>query len=242
VNAERLRAERDGARAELVQFTRIAAHDLKGPLQTMSTLIQLFAARQQGRLDARDQDLLDQVVSAASHMSHMIDGLLRYSRIASAGVSCRRVDLEPIAQAAVTQLEFQIRAAGAEVRCGTLRKVWGDPALLQQVFEQLIENALKFKSARPLRIEIDAERKADEWIVTVRDNGIGIEPQHFERIFELFQRLHTNEEIPGVGVGLAICRKILDSHGGRIWVESKAEQGATFRFALPANGVKAAYP
>jgi light-regulated signal transduction histidine kinase (bacteriophytochrome) len=166
-------------------------------------------------------------------MRTLIDNLLAYSRLGTYGNPFAPADCEAILQLALANLRVVIEESGAVVTHDPLPTVWADATQLLQIFQNLLGNAIKFRSAAPPTIHIGATRAADAWVLAVRDNGIGIEPQYAERIFVIFQRLHTRVEYPGTGIGLALCKKIVERHGGRIWVESALGGGATFLFTLP---------
>ena len=220
--------------AELEEFSYVVAHDLKEPLRTVAGFTQLLAQRYKGRLDAAADQFIDRAVSGAVRMQQLIDDLLAYSRLGSQQIGAAPVRCETVFQNALANLHAAIEASGAEVLHDPLPEVTGDALELSQLFQNLIGNALKFHGQEPLHVQVSAERKDDEWLVSVRDNGIGIDAQHTRRIFQVFQRLHSRTAYPGSCIGLAICKKIVERHGGRIWVESEPGKGATFLFTLPA--------
>jgi PAS domain S-box-containing protein len=219
--------------AELEQFAYVASHDLQEPLRAVAGCAQILAQRYRGKLDADADNLIAHIVAGSSRMKALIEGLLSLSRVGSQQHAASSVDLAGCFQQALDNLQASIKEHAATVTAEPLPRVRGDALQLAQLFQNLIGNALKYRSAETPRITVTAKRVGDSQQVSVRDNGIGIEPQYFERIFGVFQRLHTREEYPGTGIGLAICRKIVERHRGRIWLESAPGQGTTFHFTLP---------
>lgn len=217
---------------DLSQFSYVAAHDLQTPLRNIRTAAQLLARRYQSVLEPTAGELVQAVVSGAQKMQELISALLAYAR---EGESVGRsiVELSAVMQNVLATLQPQIESTSAQIRCGDLPAIRGDFLHVSQLFQNLIENALKYRSQEPPLVEINAQRQPDEWLFTLRDNGIGIPPAQHEMIFAPLRRLH-GEEIPGTGMGLAICRKIVERLGGRIWVESHPGWGAVFYFTLPA--------
>lgn len=201
----------------------------------VASYVQLLARRYRGRLDADADEFIAFAVDGATRMQRLIQDLLAYARVGRAGRAPIVTHLGHCAQTAVTQLQEAIVESDARVRVNADCEVMAVPSLLTQLFQNLIANALKFRDEEAPRIDIDAVREGPMWHVRVRDNGIGIEPQHRERVFAIFQRLHTRREYPGTGIGLAICRKIVEGLGGRIWVESEPGQGSIFHFTVPAT-------
>jgi PAS domain S-box-containing protein len=219
--------------AELEQFAYVASHDLQEPLRGIAGLVQLLQRRYQGQLDSRADEYIEHIVDGTQRMQMLINDLLTYSRIGRRGEPIQPTEAEAALQAALENLTVAIQEFGASIVNESLPTVWADSIQLTQLFQNLIGNALKFKSERPPKIRIGVTDVGDFWQFSIQDNGIGIEPQYFERIFQVFQRLHTRREYSGTGIGLAICKKIVERHGGRIWVESETGQGATFYFTLP---------
>jgi PAS domain S-box-containing protein len=220
--------------AELEQFAYVASHDLQEPLRKVASYCQLLQRRYQGKLDEDADAFIGYAVEGAARMKQLIEDLLSYSRMTRKELVLAPVDLAVPVNRALENLELAVRDAGADVVVAPLPKIRGDAALLTQVFQNFLGNALKFRAERVPRVEVSAERSGDFWTVTVADNGIGIDPKHFDRLFQIFQRLHTRREYAGSGIGLSICRKIIERHGGRVWVESKPGEGARFRFTLKA--------
>jgi PAS domain S-box-containing protein len=218
--------------ADLAQFAYVASHDLKEPLRAVSGCVGLLKGHYEGKLDERSGEYMTHIVDGAARMESLIDGLLAFSRVGTHGGELQSVECAKALGTALQNLAAAIEESGAVVTHDTLPAVNGDLAQLVSLFQNLIGNALKFRQKAPPRIHVSAERNGTHWRFSVRDNGIGIAPQYFERIFGVFQRLHTRREYPGTGIGLALCKKIVERHGGRIWVESVLGEGATFCFSL----------
>lgn len=218
---------------ELEQFAFVASHDLQEPLRTISCFLQLLSSNYKGKLDARADEYIQFAVDGAQRMQKLILDLLHFSRTTRSYSESRSIRVADMVEIAVSNLQAVIQASGAEVKLDPLPTVLSRDTQLAQVFQNLISNAIKFRSERPPVVQIYVERLGEEWIFRVKDNGIGFSKDHAERIFLIFQRLHTWEEYPGTGVGLAICKKIVEAHGGRIWAEAELGRGATFSFTLP---------
>lgn len=219
--------------ADLEQFAYVASHDLKEPLRAISGSIQVFRAQFQDKVGKEADDVINHTVEGAARMQALIDDLLTYSRLTTSEGPMESTDCEPVLVEALRNLETAVKDSGAVVTTGKLPTVKANRTELLQVFQNLVSNALKYRSERTPKIHVDAEDRGREWVISVRDNGIGIAPQYVDRIFRIFQRLHTRREYPGTGIGLAVCKKIVERHGGRIWVESELEEGSTFYFTLP---------
>jgi light-regulated signal transduction histidine kinase (bacteriophytochrome) len=219
--------------AELEQFAYVASHDLQEPLRMVASYTKLLEKRYQGRLDADADDFINYVVDGATRMQQLINSLLDYSRVGTRGRDFTSTSCEKILKEAQANLEVSIQESGARITHDTLPTVRADTLQLIQLFQNLIGNAIRFRSEKPPEIHICAEQRDDNWLFSIRDNGIGMESQYFDRIFVIFQRLHTRAEYAGTGIGLAICKKIVERHGGRIWVESELGKGSTFFFTLP---------
>jgi len=225
--------ELERSNSELEQFAYVASHDLQEPLRMVSSYTQLVMRRYNDKLDKDAREFMNYVVDGAARMKQLLEDLLAYSRVGTRGKEFAPLEMEAVVRRAVTNLRAAIEEASATVTWEALPRLEGDDLQLSQLFQNLIGNALKFRSASVPRVTISAAEKADDWEIVVQDNGIGIEPQYYERIFMVFQRLHNKAEYPGTGIGLAICKKVVERHGGRIWVESKPGEGSAFHFTLP---------
>lgn len=222
--------------AELQQFASVASHDLQEPLRVVSGMVQLLERRYHDQLDERAIDYIHRAVDASERMANLINDLLAFSRVGSRGKPFEPVDCQDALRLAMDNLAVAVEESGARVTADALPVVQADASQLVQVFQNLIGNAIKFCGEQPPIIHIGAALINAEWQISVSDNGIGIEPRYFERIFTIFQRLHLRTEYPGSGIGLAICKKIVERHRGRIWVESEPGQGTTFIFTFPQKG------
>jgi len=225
--------ELERSNQELEQFAYVASHDLQEPLRMVSSYTQLLEKRYGSSLDQDAKDFIHFAVDGAQRMRQLINDLLAFSRVQSHGMPFKRVDLNDVFDAACSNMSVAIQESAARLTHDRLPTVVADEAQMTSVFQNLIANAIKFRSERPLRIHVSTHDQDNEWMLCVADNGIGIDSAFHDRIFILFQRLHTRSEHPGTGIGLALCRRILERHGGRIWVESVEGEGATFRFTLP---------
>ena len=233
---ERKRAEEDLRRsnAELQQFAYVASHDLQEPLRMVASFTQLLAQRYRGKLDKDADEFIGYAVDGAKRMQHLIEDLLAYSRVGTCAKEPRLCSTGDLVRDAVRQLTITVHENSAVISYSNLPEIVCDDLQLTSVFQNLIGNAIKFHAPGiPPVVEISAARSGAEWIFSVKDNGIGIEPRHFERVFQVFQRLQTRESHSGNGIGLSICKKIVERHGGRIWLESEPGSGTTFYFALP---------
>jgi PAS domain S-box-containing protein len=222
---------------ELERFAYIASHDLQEPLRMVASYTQLLARRYRGKLDEDADEFIGYAVNGANRMQQLIRDLLEYSRVGTRGGAFVPVDCAELVATVIGDLGAAIEEANATVAYGSLPTVSADWSQLRQLFQNLVENALKYRSDAPPTVQIDASQEGDAWHFVVRDNGIGIAPEYADRIFVIFQRLHTQAEYPGTGIGLAVCKRIVERHGGRIWVESAAGEGAAFHFTLPAREV-----
>jgi signal transduction histidine kinase len=234
-------AELTRSNQELEQFAYVASHDLQEPLRKVSSFAQLLASQYRGKLDADADEFLGYMVDGARRMQSLIQNLLSYSRLGRKGTPFALVDVNLVLEQALFNLQGAMDDSGAEITSCPLPTVLADEAQLVQLFQNLIGNAIKFHGTEKTRIQIGAESNGTACTFSVRDNGIGIDPQYAERIFQIFQRLHTREEYPGTGIGLSFCKKIVERHGGRIWVESQLpvhgiSTGTAFHFTLPQNG------
>ena len=219
---------------DLEQFAYVASHDLQEPLRTVTSYVQLLARRYKGKLDADADEFIGFAADGAVRMWNLVNDLLTYSRVGMQRNEFEPADSEAALAQSVNDLKVAIEETGALVTHDPLPTVMADPPQLGQLFRNLIGNAIKFRSSEPPRVHISASRTGNGWTFSVRDNGIGIAQDYSERIFVIFQRLHNREEYAGTGIGLAVCKKIVERHGGRIWVKSDAGKGATFYFILPA--------
>jgi chemotaxis family two-component system sensor kinase Cph1 len=222
--------------AELKKFAYVASHDLQEPLNQVANYVQLLEMRYKSALDADAKEFIGYAVEGVSLMQTLIDDVLAYSKVDTQAIAFQLTEVEIPLERALSNLRQRIAGTGATITHDALPTVMADSTQLMQLFQNLIGNAIKFRSDKPLEIHVGAERLEDEWLFSVRDNGIGLDPQFSDRIFIIFQRLHTRDEYPGTGMGLAICKKIIECHRGRIWVESQLGQGATFYLTIPAGG------
>ena len=218
---------------ELEQFAYVASHDLQEPLRMVASYTQLIAQRYRGKLDADADEFINYAVDGATRMQAIINDLLALSRVSTRNTAFSKVDAKLALDKALANLRLVIGETGAVISCDSLPTLNADGSQLTQLFQNLIGNAIKFCGSNSPCVEIGAEQQDGEWMFHVRDNGIGIAPEYFERIFLMFQRLHTKKEYPGTGIGLTICKKIIERHGGRIWIESKPGKGTTFYFTIP---------
>jgi PAS domain S-box-containing protein len=221
--------------AELEQFAYVSSHDLQESLRMISSYLQLLQRRYEGNIDEKADKYIHFAVDGAFRMQNLINDLLEFSRVTTRAGETTPTDCELVLNQVLSNLDLYIKENRATVSYGHLPEVMADNIQLAQVFQNLIINGIKFHSEEAPQICIAAEKKAKEWVFSVQDNGIGIDPQYFERIFEVFKRLHNKEEYPGTGIGLAVCKKIIEKHSGRIWVESELGRGSTFYFTLPIN-------
>jgi light-regulated signal transduction histidine kinase (bacteriophytochrome) len=241
--------ELERSNRELEQFASLVAHDLKSPLSTIGGFAQLLSDRYKDKLDDRAQRALSHIVKGALRMEALIRDLRTYSRVTSGGQAFKPVSSRAIIETALSNLRAPLEESGAVVTMGDMPVIYGDEAQLVQLFQNLIANAVKFRSEQQPRIHISAKEIQDakpegissasamrsELLISIRDNGIGIAPTYLEKIFEIFTRLHSEDKYPGTGAGLAICKKILELHGGRIWAESEKGQGTTVHFTIPVR-------
>jgi PAS domain S-box-containing protein len=242
--SDRKKAEEESSRravelarsnAELEQFASVASHDLQEPLRTVTSFVQLLEDRYRGRLDEDADVFIGHAVDGAKRMRALIQDLLAYSRVGQECQSLQCVDLNEAAAWAVGELRQAAQECGAQIAVGPLPTLACNKRELTQVFQNLVGNAIKYRRHPRPTIDVAARRCGDEWVLTVRDDGIGIDPADHDRIFGVFKRLHTQSEYEGTGIGLAICKKIVERHGGTIWADSAPGRGSTFSFTLPAG-------
>jgi signal transduction histidine kinase len=247
-NLERMRAEEaikrytkelERSNKELQQFAYVASHDLQEPLRMVSSFLQLLERRYGERLDKDGKDFIFYAVDGAKRMQALINDLLEYSRVGTRGKAFAEINLNKVVNQAKNNLRIAIKENNANIICGQLPNIHGDDTQLTQVFQNLLGNAIKFHGENCPEISISSERKNGVYVITVKDNGIGIDPQYSERIFLIFQRLHNREDYPGTGIGLAICKRIVERHGGSIWVDSKIGEGSAFHFSVPVKAKEA---
>ena len=239
---ERKRAEEDlqntveelrRSNRELEQFAYVASHDLQEPLRMVASNVQLIGIRYRGKLDEKADQYIDHAVEGAKRMQQLIEALLAFSRIAC-GTNFKPVDVNKVLAAAIDNLAVAIQESDAAITSDPLPIVSGDEVQLLQLFQNLLGNAIKYRRPEaPPRVHVGVVRKGSQWLFSIKDNGIGIEPQFFGKIFLIFQRLHTRKQYPGIGIGLAACKKIVECHNGNIWVESTPGEGTTFFFTIP---------
>ncbi len=226
---------------ELQQFAYVAAHDLQEPLRMVTSYTQLLARRYKGRLDADADEFVSFAVDGARRMQLLVQGLLAYCRVETRGSDLVETSSATALEEALVKLQGAIEDSGGVVTHDPLPTVTGDSVQLCQLFQNLVGNAIQFHGVDPPRVHVSAERYRDsEWVFSVRDNGIGIDPQYFQKIFVMYQRLHSRNEFSGTGIGLTVCKKIAERHGGRMWVESSLGNGSIFYLALPDGGARMA--
>jgi light-regulated signal transduction histidine kinase (bacteriophytochrome) len=216
----------------------VASHDLQEPLRMVTSYVQLLTRRYQGKLDSDADEFIRFAEDGAVRMWKLINDLLAYSRAGTQGKELEPTDCETALHQSLDNLKMAIEENGVIVTRDPLPTVMADHPQLIQLFQNLIGNAIKFRGDEPPRVHVSASRNGNGWIFSVRDNGIGIAPEYAKRIFIIFQRLHSREKYAGTGIGLAICQKIVERHGGRIWVESELGKGATFYFTLAGSNVE----
>ena len=232
----------ESSNIELQQFAYVASHDLQSPLRSISGFVQLLKMDYEEQLDDQARDYIRRTVQSIVQMQTLIRDLLSYSRVDARSRPFVAVPLADVFRGSVSLLQLSIRDAGGQVTCDELPVVLGDSSQLAQLMMNLISNGLKYHGTDPPHVHVSAEpgTKKSEWIVSVRDNGIGIDPKYFGRIFEIFKRLHDQNAYPGTGIGLAVCRRVVERHGGTIWVESEPGHGSNFRFSMVACVAKSA--
>ena len=223
----------EASNERLEQFAYAASHDLQEPLRMVSSYLQLIERRYEDDLDPDGEEFLEFAINGAERMRQMIDSLLEYSRIETHGNPLEPTDLNGVFGDVLDDLGMQVEQSNAEITVDSLPQVQGDRRQMRQLFQNLLDNAITYSGDNPPRVHVSAEQSGSEWVISVRDEGIGIDPGHTDEIFEVFQRLNHREEYPGSGIGLALCQRIVERHGGDIWVESELGEGSTFSFTLP---------
>jgi signal transduction histidine kinase len=238
-----LNREMKRSNQELEQFAYVVSHDLQAPLGTIASFAQLLQNRYQAQLDGKALQFIDRIITGSLRMQQLIDDLLQYSRVGRLTKEFEPVNCEQVLSQSLANLETEINATQAQIIHDPLPAIAGNPLGLLQLFQNLISNALKYRHPQiSPRIYISVSPREDMWLFSIQDNGIGIETKHLERIFQIFQRLHSDKEYPGTGIGLAICKKIVELHGGTIWVESAPAQGSTFYFSISVQQTQDKYP
>ncbi len=230
--------ELERSNRELEDFAYVASHDLQEPLRMVSSYTQLLARRYQGQLDQDADEFIHYAVDGANRMQQLIEALLSYSRISTKGQQFQPTNLQTVLGQVHSNLKMMIEETNALITKGDLPTVLADENQMVQLFQNLIGNAIKYHGSNTPAIHISAERKGNGWMISVSDNGIGIDPKYNKRIFTIFEQLHKKGEYAGTGIGLAICKRIVERHGGRIWVKSRPDKGSTFHFTLPTEGIK----
>jgi PAS domain S-box-containing protein len=232
---ERMRQQTDELERsdrELQEFAYVASHDLQEPLQMVSNHVQLLSRRYRGKLDKDADEFIDFAIEGSSRLKSLISDLLAYSKVGTSDRESAPVEMETVFARVMETYQAMIEESRGSITHDALPVVLGDNEQLVQLLQNLIDNSIKFRSKEPPRIQVGARQLSERWLIFVRDNGIGIDPQYTERVFVIFQRLHSSDDYPGTGIGLAICRKIIERHGGHIWVDSEPGKGATFYFTL----------
>ncbi|PGF14638.1 two-component sensor histidine kinase [Natrinema sp. CBA1119] len=224
----------EASNERLEQFAYAASHDLQEPLRMVSSYLRLIERRYADELDEDGREFIEFAVDGADRMRDMVEGLLEYSRVETRGDPFEPVDLDDVLAEVCDDLTIKIEETHADVTVESLPTVYGDARQLRQVFQNLLSNAITYSGDDPPDIHVGAERAGDEWVLSVSDEGIGIDPEDADRVFEIFQSLHTTEEGSGTGIGLALCKRIIERHDGEIWIDSEPGEGTTFSFTLPA--------
>lgn len=223
---------------DLAQFAYVASHDLQEPLRMITAYLQLLSERYSGQLDEVADEFIDYALDGATRMRQLIIDLLAYAKIGRNDLVLTPLSLEDVLQQALANLELRLQETQVTITHDPLPDVTAEKTQMVQLFQNLISNAIKFRNQTHPVIHIVARQESEHWVIQVRDNGIGIDPKMSKRVFTIFQRLHTRQQYPGTGIGLAICKKIVQTHGGTIWVKSEPGEGATFSFTLPILGEK----
>lgn len=219
--------------SELEQFAYIASHDLQEPLRMIGSYSQLLTRRYKGQLDAKADQYISYITEGVERMQTLIMDLLQYSRTATNKEDLKPVDLNTVMEEVLTDLKVAVEGSHAQIKAGSLPTLKASHTQLRQLFQNLIGNAIKFRGNEAPVIEVRANEEVEQWLFSIKDNGIGIDPEFSERIFMIFQRLNDRDQYPGTGIGLAVCKKIVERHGGKIWIESEAGKGSDFLFTIP---------
>jgi light-regulated signal transduction histidine kinase (bacteriophytochrome) len=232
---ERKLTEQDLKRSniDLERFAYVASHDLQEPLRMMASYAALLEKRYKDKLDSDANDFISYIVDGAKRMRQLIDDLLAFSRAGAVGKPFKNIDMGSVLKIAELNLRLAIRESKAKITWEPLPVIKADQMQMVQIFQNLIDNAIKFRGKEPPIIHISAKQEESDWIFLVKDNGIGIDPKYFDRIFLIFQRLHNHDEYSGTGIGLAIFKRIVESYGGRVWIESELQKGSIFYFTIP---------
>ena len=238
--SDRKRAEEELIRSneDLQQFAYVASHDLQEPLRNVASCLQLLEKEYKNKLDANADQYINYAIEGAVRMKALILDLLAYSRVVTKGKAPAQTDCEQILESVLRNLNLTITETGAVITHDALPTISADDTQLLQVFQNLIQNAIKFRREAPPQVHVSAVRNKSDWVFSIKDNGIGIESKHLERIFVIFQRLHKRSQYDGTGMGLAIAKKIVERHGGQIWADSEPNVGTTFYFTIPEKGLQ----
>jgi signal transduction histidine kinase len=221
---------------ELKQFAYIASHDLKEPLRMITSFLQLLERRYKDKLDQDANEFIGFAVEGAKRLDEMINDLLEFSKVTRKKIECSKVDINKVLEQTKMNLKHAIDTENAKINYNILPTIYGDEILIELVFRNIISNSIKYHSIETPKIDITATKESNQYLFAIKDNGIGMSPEHLGRIFTIFQRLHTKDEYEGTGIGLAIAQKIVIQHGGKIWAESELGKGTTFYFTLPIKG------
>jgi light-regulated signal transduction histidine kinase (bacteriophytochrome) len=229
----KLAEELKRSNAELEQFANVASHDLREPLRTISAFLKLFEKKYKGKVDEKADEYISFTMDSVTRIDALLNDLLEFSKLGGKVRKMKPVICAVALEQAIYDLRSAIEESGTEITYDLLPTVLASESQITRLFQNLISNSIKYRSEKKPKIHISAKQKDDQWIFSVKDNGMGIDPEFFERVFVVFQRLHTRQEYQGTWMGLALCKKIVELHGGRIWVESELGKGATFYFTLP---------
>ena len=232
---KRSNSELENSNVELKQFAYVASHDLQTPLRAIHGFAEFLKEDASDQLDEEANNNLDRIISASNRMKTLINDLLSYSHLENSTSHFKRVDLNRLFDGVVDLLAVDIKENTASVTRESLPQLEGDRGQLRQLLQNLIENALKYRGERAPEVHVSATHDGEHWLVSVEDNGIGIAPEYHERVFEIFRRLHDSKTYPGTGIGLAVCRRIVDRHQGRIWIDNNPKGGTTVTFAIPGH-------